>query len=81
MFDTGWVAAPVEPHHITHWADHGETCLTNCVLLCSYHHTLIHHSDWHVHMIDGLPWFTPPAWLDPQRRPRHNRPWHDQQTT
>jgi len=68
-------------HHITHWADHGETCLENCVLLCSYHHTLIHHSGWEVHMIDGLPWFTPPAWLDPRRRPRHNRPWHDQHTT
>ena len=25
-------------HHITHWADHGDTCLENCVLLCSYHH-------------------------------------------
>jgi hypothetical protein len=67
-------------HHIIHWADDGETCLENCVLLCSYHHQLIHHSGWDVHMIDGLPSFTPPAWLDPLRRPRHNRPWHDQHT-
>jgi hypothetical protein len=21
-------------------------------------------------MIDGLPWFTPPPWIDPDRRPR-----------
>jgi len=21
-------------------------------------------------MIDGLPWFTPPAWIDPDRQPR-----------
>ncbi len=62
-------------HHIQHWADDGETCLENCVLLCAYHHSVIHHSGWEVHMIDGLPWFTPPAWLDPLRRPRHNRPW------
>ena len=67
-------------HHIVHWADGGETCLEDCVLLCSYHHTLLHHSGWEVHMIDGLPFFTPPAWLDPLRRPRHNRPWHDQPT-
>jgi hypothetical protein len=67
-------------HHIIHWADDGQTCLQNCVLLCSYHHQLIHHSGWQVHMIDGLPFFTPPAWLDPLRRPRHNRPWHDQQS-
>ncbi len=66
-------------HHIIHWADHGDTCLDNCVLLCSYHHTLIHHSGWDVHMLHGLPFFTPPAWLDPLRRPRHNRPWHNQQ--
>ncbi len=62
-------------HHIQAWADGGETCLQNCVLLCSYHHSLVHHSDWQIHMIDGLPWFTPPAYIDPQRRPRHNRPW------
>ena len=62
-------------HHIQHWIDDGETCLENCVLLCAYHHQVIHHSGWEVHMIDGLPWFTPPAWLDPLRRPRHNRPW------
>jgi hypothetical protein len=67
-------------HHIVHWADDGETRLENCVLLCGYHHHLIHHSGWEVHMSDGLPWFTPPAWLDPLRRPRHNRPWQHQQT-
>jgi hypothetical protein len=62
-------------HHIRHWADHGETSLVNCVLLCSYHHGLVHHADWQIHMIDGQPWFTPPAYIDPHRRPRHNRPW------
>jgi hypothetical protein len=51
------------------------------VLLCSYHHTLVHHGGWHIHMIDGLPWFTPPAWLDPHQRPRHNRPWLTTQDT
>jgi hypothetical protein len=51
------------------------------VLLCSYHHHLIHHSSWHIHIIDGLPWFTPPAYIDPHRRPRHNRPWQTVEPT
>ena len=62
-------------HHIQHWIDGGETEPENCVLLCSYHHTLVHHSGWEIIMIDGLPWFRPPAWLDPNRQLRHNRPW------
>ncbi len=68
-------AGKCQVHHIRHWADDGETCLENCVLLCAYHHTLIHHSGWEIHMTNGMPWFTPPAWLDPERQPRHNRPW------
>ena len=45
------------------------------VLLCAYHHHLIHHSGWQIHTADGMPWFTPPTYIDPHRRPRHNRPW------
>ena len=62
-------------HHIRHWIDGGETAPENCVLLCSYHHTLVHHSGWEILMIDGLPWFRPPVWLDPNQQLRHNRPW------
>ncbi|HEY2220795.1 HNH endonuclease signature motif containing protein [Actinomycetospora sp.] len=62
-------------HHVLHWIDGGETCLLNCVLLCSYHHGLQHRSGWEIVMIDGMPWFRPPRWLDPSQRLRHNRPW------
>jgi hypothetical protein len=31
-----------DAHHIRHWADGGETRLDNTVLMCAYHHTLIH---------------------------------------
>jgi hypothetical protein len=39
------------------------------VLLCRYHHHLIHHGGWQIQMRDGQPWFIPPRWTDPQRRP------------
>ncbi|MFD4367913.1 DUF222 domain-containing protein [Rhodococcus sp. NPDC058521] len=56
--------APVswcEGHHIVHWADHGPTNLNNLVLLCGFHHRLIHHSRWEVIMGgDRYPWFLPP---------------------
>lgn len=62
-------------HHVRHWAHGGDTALDNLVLLCSFHHALIHHGGWQITMHQGLPWFTPPRWLDRHRRPRHNRPW------
>lgn len=61
-------------HHIVHWVDDGETCLSNLCLLCPLHHRLVHHGGWDVAMIEGRPWFTPPAWLDPSRQPRPGGP-------
>lgn len=62
-----------EGHHIKHWADGGATDVENCVLLCKRHHDLIHHSEWEVRMDGGVPVFIPPAFLDPERRPRRNQ--------
>ncbi|CAA9274041.1 MAG: hypothetical protein AVDCRST_MAG54-3172 [uncultured Actinomycetospora sp.] len=57
-------------HHIHHWLDGGHTKVENMVLLCQHHHLVIHHDHCHLEMIDGLPWFTPPPWIDPDQRPR-----------
>ncbi|MEU7589231.1 DUF222 domain-containing protein [Micromonospora sp. NPDC049230] len=62
-----------DAHHIHHWADGGDTSLTNAVLLCGHHHRHLHHSDWVVRLGgDGHPEFIPPAWLDPDQLPRRN---------
>jgi len=56
-------------HHVRHWSAGGESCVDNAVLLCGYHHRLIHHSEWEVRMVDRLPVFVPPSYLDKERRP------------
>lgn len=35
-------------HHVRHWADGGDTSLSNCVLLCRFHHRLVHEGGWSV---------------------------------
>ncbi|HEY7175409.1 MAG TPA: DUF222 domain-containing protein, partial [Micromonosporaceae bacterium] len=63
-------------HHIVSWLDGGSTDRDNGVALCTYHHRVIHHGDWSVHLAaDRLPEFIPPAYVDPQRQPRRN-PYH-----
>ncbi|NKW45053.1 DUF222 domain-containing protein [Rhodococcus hoagii] len=68
----GCAAPPAhcEGHHITHWADGGPTDLDNLVMLCRYHHQLLHHSHWDVKIgADRHPWFTPPSTVDPHKKP------------
>ncbi|MBM4726642.1 DUF222 domain-containing protein [Rhodococcus hoagii] len=72
----GTPPAHCEGHHVKHWADGGPTDLDNLVLLCRYHHQLLHHSHWDVKIGDDRhPWFTPPSTVDPYKKPipAHNR--------
>jgi hypothetical protein len=45
-------------HHVEHWAKGGETSADNLVLLCGFHHRVIHHGHWKVAMVNGRPVFT-----------------------
>jgi len=65
---TRWTDA----HHIKHWLDGGNTDLDNLVLLCRRHHRLLHHTEWTVAITNGLPYFTPPKWLDYHQKPIRN---------
>ncbi len=62
-----------EVHHIVPWEYGGETRLSNLAMLCRVHHRQIHSTDWIVRIRDGLPEFIPPAWIDPEQRPRRVR--------
>ena len=60
-------------HHVRSWVDGGATSLDNAVLLCGFHHRVIHRGQWRVRLgHDGLPEFVPPAYVDPWRRARRN---------
>jgi hypothetical protein len=64
-----------DAHHVLHWSDGGPTDLGNLVLLCRYHHRLVHHSDWQVKINpkDGIPEFNPPSYIDASQLPRRNK--------
>jgi hypothetical protein len=50
-----------DAHHVKHWADGGETSLSNCLLLCRFHHRLVHEGAWRVHWWgEGSPAFFDP---------------------
>ena len=55
-----------DAHHVRHWADGGETSLGNCLLLCRYHHRLVHEEGWTVEWWGpGRPAFrSPRGWLE-----------------
>ncbi|QZS54692.1 HNH endonuclease signature motif containing protein [Rhodococcus opacus] len=65
-----------EGHHIVHWSAGGPSDMDNLVLLCGFHHRLLHHSDWEIEMgADRHPTFIPPRQVDWERKPipAHNR--------
>lgn len=49
-----------EAHHIQPWDSGGPTDIDNGLLLCRFHHLLIHNNHWTVHRRDGELWMTPP---------------------
>ncbi len=48
-------------HHITPWAEGGDTNMNNLVLLCPFHHRAVHEGGWRVEMDErGVPGFFNP---------------------
>ena len=41
-------AGSCDAHHATHWLDHGKTDPDNLVLLCWFHHHLLHEQHWSI---------------------------------
>jgi len=49
----GIPAGGCDAHHATHWLDHGETEPDNLVLLCWFHHHLLHEQHWSIEPLGG----------------------------
>ncbi|HXI77506.1 MAG TPA: DUF222 domain-containing protein, partial [Steroidobacteraceae bacterium] len=66
----------VDAHHIEHWANGGETKLSNLVTLCRLHHRLVHEGEITIESMDGGGW----RFLHPDGRHfevvRYSRPAH-----
>jgi hypothetical protein len=60
-------ASAAEVHHVIPWSEGGQTVVDNGVILCWYHHRLMHAGDWRIEMVDGKPVTIPPEWM--KRKP------------
>ncbi len=61
-------------HHVKEWQHGGPTAIDNLLMLCRFHHRLVHGTDWEMRMTRGAPEFIPPKWIDPQQTPRRKPP-------
>jgi hypothetical protein len=51
----------IDAHHVTHWADGGDTTLDNLICLCTTHHRLVHEGGFAIQRNgDGTYYFTRP---------------------
>ncbi len=57
-------ATGCEVHHVLPWSEGGTTSVDNGVILCWFHHHLIHAGDWTITMVHGKPQTIPPPWLN-----------------
>lgn len=59
-----------EAHHIKHWKrDGGRTDIRDGVLLCKFHHLLVHNNGWEIERAGDEYLLIPPPDVDPSRRP------------
>ena len=64
-------------HHVIPWHENGLTDIDNGVLLCAFHHHLLHRGEYRMRMVDGMPQLLSPKWIDPaqQWRPVGRTRW------
>ncbi len=63
------------------WCRGGPTDIADGVLICPFHHRLLHQGEWALRFADdGVPEFIPPRRIDPTGTPRRNQRYRVKQT-
>jgi Domain of unknown function (DUF222) len=63
-------ASWTEAHHARQWKrDHGPTTIENGILLCRFHHLLLHNNGWEILRDENGFWLIPPRTIDPAQTP------------
>jgi hypothetical protein len=65
-----------EAHHVTDWNDSGPTTIDNGTLLCGFHHAHFDRLGYRCVMIDGVPHWIAPQWMDRSQTPIRNTANH-----
>ncbi|MEO6957635.1 MAG: DUF222 domain-containing protein [Antricoccus sp.] len=66
--------ADTQRHHAPRWHQHGATFTGSMTLACSFHNGHEEQLGWYAVLHEGVPYWIPPAYIDPQRKPiRHPR--------
>ena len=65
-----------QAHHFREFAAGGETSIENCGLVCGHHHRTFEKHGWRSVMINAIPHFIPPKWIDPDQKPLRNTTHH-----
>jgi hypothetical protein len=62
-----------QAHHVTDFHLTRHTRVDDGALVCGFHHREHPNLGWQSIMLDGIPHWTPPRWIDPTQTPRRNR--------
>ena len=65
-----------DTHHIKAWANGGPTDEPNGIALCPFHHDALHRGRWIIKKHDGLTFFQPAHWIDPEQPLLRNAYWN-----
>ncbi|CAN5397352.1 HNH endonuclease signature motif containing protein [soil metagenome] len=63
----GAPASWTHAHHVIPWSEDGPTDIDNGVLLCAFHHRMIHRGEFKLRMTRGQPELQAPRWMDPDQ--------------
>ncbi len=61
-----------QAHHVTDFAKTKRTRVDDGTLVCRQNHALFEQMGWASIMLNDLPHWVPPAWVDPAQKPRRN---------